>query len=106
MNYENNTQHEFRARLPWIDKIPSNVLEGRVDLGVRRTLEIVTAFASQAGNLANLADDPAAYMHVHKENTVSHIEKYLTVHTAEGFKNINMETVLEVKMGGKVLKIS
>ncbi len=40
------------------------------------------------------------------ENTVSHIEKYLTVHTAEGFKNVNMETVLEVKMGGKVLKIS
>lgn len=69
MNYENNTQHEFRARLPWIDKIPSNVLEGRVDLGVRRTLDIVTAFASQAGNLASLADDPTAYMQAHRENT-------------------------------------
>ncbi len=39
-------------------------------------------------------------------NTVAHKEKYLTVHTAEGFKNVNCETIMEVKMGGKVLKIS
>lgn len=38
-------------------------------------------------------------------NNVSHIEKYLTVTTPEGeFKNINMETVKEVKMGGTVLR--
>lgn len=37
---------EYRARLPWIDKISSGVLEGRVQLGVRKTLDVVTAIAS------------------------------------------------------------
>lgn len=53
MTYENNAQHdftanrhEFRARLPWIDKISSGVLEGRVQLGVRKTLDAVTALSS------------------------------------------------------------
>lgn len=38
------------------------------------------------------------------ENTCGHIEKYLTVHTAEGFKNVNVETVIEVKMNGKTIR--
>lgn len=38
-------------------------------------------------------------------NNVAHIEKYLTVTTPEGeFKNVNMETITEVKMGGKILR--
>lgn len=38
-------------------------------------------------------------------NNVAHIEKYLTVSLPDGsFRNINMETVKEVKMGGTILR--
>lgn len=39
-------------------------------------------------------------------NTVAHIEKYLTVHTAEGFKNVDCSKVKQIKMGGKVMTFS
>lgn len=39
-------------------------------------------------------------------NTTAHIEKYLTVHTIEGFKNVNCETIKQIKMGGKILTFS
>ncbi len=50
MHYENNSaRHEFRARLPWIDKISTEVLESRVKLGVRRTLDAIAAIAGAPG---------------------------------------------------------
>ena len=39
------------------------------------------------------------------ENTVSHIEKYLTVHTAEGFKNVDCSTITKIVMRGKTIEI-
>lgn len=39
-------------------------------------------------------------------NNVSHLEKYLTIWTPQGLpKNINMETLLEVTMGGTTIKM-
>lgn len=40
---------EYRARLPWIDKISTEVLESRVKLGVRRTLYAITAITGVPG---------------------------------------------------------
>ena len=35
------------------------------------------------------------------ENTTAHIEKYLTVECSDGVRNVNMETVKSVRMGGR-----
>lgn len=43
---------EYKARLPWIDKIPTHVLEGRVHLGLRKTLEIASATSESLGKMA------------------------------------------------------
>lgn len=44
---------EYRARLPWIDKISTAVLEARVKLGIRRTLQAVEALAGTIGGDAS-----------------------------------------------------
>ena len=38
-------------------------------------------------------------------NTVAHKEKYLTVHTAEGFKNVDCSTITKIVMRGKTIEI-
>lgn len=42
---ENQQENGWKARLPWIDKISTEVLESRVKLGVRRTLNAIAAIA-------------------------------------------------------------
>lgn len=46
---ENQQENGWKARLPWIDKISTEVLESRVKLGVGRTLDAITAIAGVPG---------------------------------------------------------
>lgn len=43
---------EFKARLPYLDKIPTDVLKARLEVGVTKMLALVTGAAAGLGKVA------------------------------------------------------